>query len=641
MAMAQSGGDTYRPNNPRQASRSNNRADTYRPNDRVSLRVPPRAGGSANANSLSDYQPPSGSFDFRSDQQPSFGPRVEQPPFQRGEDNRPGFTRDPPTGPRFGYRSRPRRPPIRTHERPLLQARGDTTPERLAGMLDTAPRFKAINELSESEAEMDLESELELEASDNEGPLSKKVAIGNNKPGAADGDEIPKWSNPDPYTALPPPDESQGAKKDVVKFIRKAKITNQDTTTTKSAVAQNVDFIAFDFADDEVVLDEVSNDESTHLQPRGMKRKRGDMELGGALLPSWRATDPNKAKPWSLKDRSNTPNVNRWLLYEIRDFYDYVKPREFENAMRKDLVHRVDACVQKTYNARVDCFGSYAAGLYLPTADMDMVALSDTFLQGGIKGLPMKFERQLVAFARDLEQDNLIKAGSRELIAKARVPLVKFIDTLTGLRVDISFDNKSGTVALKTFNAWKNKYPAMPYIVYIIKQFLKMRGLNEVFSGGMSSFTVTCLVVSLLHHRDEINGKSTTQLDHLGDILLDFFGYYGNTFDYRGLSICLDPPQYIAKQITKETKLDRLSVINPNWPFNDICGGTKNIAVILRSFSNAHATLKKRMKELDGQTPKQRKGCSILESILGGNYSSFTNQRTRLQDLHRDYRALK
>jgi non-canonical poly(A) RNA polymerase PAPD5/7 len=66
---------------------------------------------------------------------------------------------------------------------------------------------------------------------------------------AADGDSVPKWSNPDPYTALPPPDESQRKKKDVVKLIRKARVETNAGSTAKVDPAD--DFISFDFGDEE------------------------------------------------------------------------------------------------------------------------------------------------------------------------------------------------------------------------------------------------------------------------------------------------------------------------------------------------------------------------------------------------------
>jgi non-canonical poly(A) RNA polymerase PAPD5/7 len=76
---------------------------------------------------------------------------------------------------------------------------------------------------------------------------------------------------------------------------------------------------------------------------------------------------------------------------------------------------------------------------------------------------------------------------------------------------------------------------------------------------------------------------------------------------------------------------NRLSIIDPNNPENDIAGGSSNAGTVLSHFANAHQQLTQRMVQL-AQDPN-RAGKSILEVIMGGNYSSFENQRNYLQAL--------
>lgn len=42
------------------------------------------------------------------------------------------------------------------------------------------------------------------------------------------------------------------------------------------------------------------------------------------------------------------------------------------------------------------------------------------------------------------------------------------------------------------------EHPALPKLVLVLKQFLVHRHLNEVYNGGMSSYCLTLLIVSLL-----------------------------------------------------------------------------------------------------------------------------------------------
>ena len=82
---------------------------------------------------------------------------------------------------------------------------------------------------------------------------------------------------------------------------------------------------------------------------------------------------------------------------------------------------------------------------------------------------------------------------------------------------------------------------------------------------------------------------------------------------------------------------DRLSIIDPNNPNNDISGGSKNIAAIVRVFSEAHKALQDRMASLAVASPAARKKASILGVILEGNYSSFRTQRAHLRSLYENH----
>jgi non-canonical poly(A) RNA polymerase PAPD5/7 len=130
----------------------------------------------------------------------------------------------------------------------------------------TIPKYMALEDLSDSdEAEMDVSDDEGDKSDHEEEEQPKKKQVRTEAKVSADGDSVPRWSNPDPYTALPPPDESSHKKKDVVKLIRKARVTASLNEATKSA-AETDDFISFDFGNDNIAgADEhaaTSDDES-------------------------------------------------------------------------------------------------------------------------------------------------------------------------------------------------------------------------------------------------------------------------------------------------------------------------------------------------------------------------------------------
>lgn len=102
----------------------------------------------------------------------------------------------------------------------------------------------------------------------------------------------PKWSNPDPYTVLPPPDESQHKRMDVVKMIRKAKLQNSLSEAKKDAVTDNDDFISLGPAP-EIPTENQAPDNA----PKGPK----SMEHQPPSLPSLKRTRDDESKGVSFK----------------------------------------------------------------------------------------------------------------------------------------------------------------------------------------------------------------------------------------------------------------------------------------------------------------------------------------------------
>jgi len=122
----------------------------------------------------------------------------------------------------------------------------------MTGMVESEKqgvKYIPIEDVSDSsEAEMDMSDDED----DSESAEPKKKQIKTMKK-AADGNSVPKWSNPDPYTALPPVEESR-KRKDVVKLIRKARV---EAATAKAENSPVDDFISF--GDDK--------EEEEHVEP--------------------------------------------------------------------------------------------------------------------------------------------------------------------------------------------------------------------------------------------------------------------------------------------------------------------------------------------------------------------------------------
>jgi non-canonical poly(A) RNA polymerase PAPD5/7 len=222
--------NSYRPSDNRRPVYRDS-GNYYRPRDRSRSRSPPRWSSKS-----SDEM-----YHFR-------GSRDREPP--RRDDYRPRNLPGRPrwrSPPRQPYR-RPAPPPPRTAaNRALFRFRHDDAADTadFAGGPASAPRFRDLNELTDSEEEdMNQTADEDVDedkGSDNNGRGAKRVRLEGHAPDAA---SVPKWSNPDPYTSLPAGITGQGPAKrtDVVKLIRKARV---DSPRTKNAKSSN-DFISFD-----------------------------------------------------------------------------------------------------------------------------------------------------------------------------------------------------------------------------------------------------------------------------------------------------------------------------------------------------------------------------------------------------------
>lgn len=228
---------------------------------------------------------------------------------RHGDDNRP-------PNHQFTFRFFPKP----TSERPLLSRQRETTPELLGSNQDGQEKqqlkFARPDELTDSD-----EAEMDESSSEDDGTQPRKKRLVQLAPSAA-AVEPPKWSNPDPYTALPPTDVTQTKRPDFVKLIRKARVaaTAAGPVTSGDAVTTNEDFISFGAEDDDVA-DENTPPEHAPSGPKkqqkyentgaGAKRTRDDQvkvftgKFGkvsftpqGDIVSVWKARSSDNQSPW-------------------------------------------------------------------------------------------------------------------------------------------------------------------------------------------------------------------------------------------------------------------------------------------------------------------------------------------------------
>ncbi|GFR51554.1 hypothetical protein Agub_g13973, partial [Astrephomene gubernaculifera] len=162
--------------------------------------------------------------------------------------------------------------------------------------------------------------------------------------------------------------------------------------------------------------------------------------------------------------------------------------------------------------ARVVLFGSQAAGLALPGSDLDLVVLGvmphlATPAEGF--GAPARntAANLLETLARRLRAAGLIR---RHTLVRAKVPIVKtFLLSVDSagrpmgrgsaqMAADISIGAANGAAAVALVQRAVAWLPPLRPLCLVVKALLKEAGLNEVFTGGVSSYVLINMVIAHL-----------------------------------------------------------------------------------------------------------------------------------------------
>ncbi|KAG2590717.1 terminal nucleotidyltransferase 4B-like [Panicum virgatum] len=276
------------------------------------------------------------------------------------------------------------------------------------------------------------------------------------------------------------------------------------------------------------------------------------------------------------------------LHKEILDFCDFISPSTEEQSSRTAAVQAVSDVIKHIWpQCKVEVFGSFRTGLYLPTSDIDVV-----IFESGVKTPQFG----LYGLAKALSQKGV--ARKIQVIAKARVPIVKFVETKSGIAFDISFDIDGGPQAADFIKDAVKKLPALRPLCMILKVFLHQRELNEVYSGGIGSYALLTMLIThlqLMWGGKDILGYRQPKENNLGILLVKFFDFYGRKLNHYDVGIsCNSANTFFLKSDKDFMNFDRphlLAIQDPMAPDNDIGKNSFNYFKVKSAFSKAYSVL--------------------------------------------------
>ncbi|SCU91074.1 LAMI_0E04632g1_1 [Lachancea mirantina] len=404
-------------------------------------------------------------------------------------------------------------------------------------------------------------------------------------------------------------------------------------TQNGNALDANQDFISIDLSseDDEDVDDEANKNESQKGSEEPRVAGNYDYDNYDDEFPNEEEVGVrqtlNTDYPWILNhDHSKQREIADWLTLEIKDFVAYISPSREEIELRNATISKIRQAVKALWpDADLHAFGSFATDLYLPGSDIDCVINS----AAGDK----ENRNCLYSLASFLKRRNL--ATQVEVISKARVPIIKFVEPDSRIHIDVSFERINGLEAAKIIRGWLKETPGLRELVLVVKQFLSSRRLNNVHTGGLGGFSIICLVYSFLQLHPRVMSSDIDSMDNLGVLLIDFFELYGKNFGYDDVAISVSDysasflPKMDYPSLRNPRTTFSLAIQDPGDPDNNISRGSFNIRDIKKAFAGAFDLLTNRCFELDSATFKDRLGKSILGNVIKyrGKQREFKDER--------------
>ncbi|CZT50697.1 related to polynucleotide adenylyltransferase [Rhynchosporium secalis] len=274
--------------------------------------------------------------------------------------------------------------------------------------------------------------------------------------------------------------------------------------------------------------------------------------------------DPEKIKSKLSEDEA------RKLSTDMRTLYDTLLPTPQSDKNRETLVQKLEDMFNGQWpghDIRVHVFGSSGNMLATDHSDVDICITTEWK------------EMEAVCMVAEL----LAKSGMEKVICipNAKVPIVKMWDPVLSLACDMNVNNPLALENTRMIRTYVQIDPRVRQLAMIVKHWTKQRILNDAaFGCTLSSYTWICMIIFFLQNRnppilpalhqrphnklpsqdgtespfaddlEALVGFGSENTETLGELLFNFFRYYGHEFDLDNAVVSVRH----GKQLTKTEK---------------------------------------------------------------------------------------
>ncbi|KAF5835959.1 hypothetical protein DUNSADRAFT_6624 [Dunaliella salina] len=248
-------------------------------------------------------------------------------------------------------------------------------------------------------------------------------------------------------------------------------------------------------------------------------------------------------------------------------------------------------------------FGSFVSGLGTKASDIDIVITGVREPQDPSKGFYERHERPDVAriLDRGSESPKITQFGAA---ADYRYRPIS---------VDISATTAAGPQAARYLAQQTQAFRALRPLVLIVKAYLKVSNLNDVASGGLSSFGLTLMVLAHLIEEQ----RAGNDVEDLGHMLVWFFKRYGSSYNPAQMAVSVRDGGTIPRariDAVMGKKLDRICCIDPLTGLD--CTSCPPDLDILAALASG---------QLDEEEEEEEEEAQVKEGLRGGTQDAHSS----------------
>ncbi|TPX51130.1 hypothetical protein SeLEV6574_g00468 [Synchytrium endobioticum] len=234
--------------------------------------------------------------------------------------------------------------------------------------------------------------------------------------------------------------------------------------------------------------------------------------------------------PWWKPPKSPTSvvheNISDALTFELLAYSTYMRTSYEQHRIREELMSRVERIARTVARAaghRADALnciihGSSASELNLPFADLDL----NLRLPG------VRTKDFLRSMSDALKRRDWCDAIEKRL--DARVPVLRFKDSPTGITVDLCMNEELNRDAEWASKSSKMDPRVLP-LTLVLRHLLHRHDVHDCSQGGLGGFALVALIITFLRLYPRLWSEPAPLSPTIGELLLDFLKYYSD-FDY-------------------------------------------------------------------------------------------------------------